>query len=48
MNAKQRDLAELQALAQRRLKSARTTLAEGRVAGGEARRDIEYVSKKVS
>jgi len=48
LNAKQRELAELQALAQRRLKGARTTLAEGMAAGREARRDIEYTSKKVS
>jgi hypothetical protein len=48
MNAKQRELADLQAHAQRRLKGARTTLAEGISAGREARRDTEYISKKVS
>lgn len=48
LNSKQRELAELQATAQRRLKGARTTLAEGMAAGREARRDIEYTSKKVS
>lgn len=48
LNAKQRELQELQALAQRRLKTARVNFAEGIDAAREARRDIEYISKKTS
>ncbi|KIW80698.1 hypothetical protein AYO21_05585 [Fonsecaea monophora] len=48
LNAKQRELQELQAMAQRRLKSARVNFAEGVEAVKEARRDVEYTSKKIS
>ena len=48
LNAKQRELAELQALAQRRLKSARVNFAEGMQAARETRRDLDYTSKKIS
>lgn len=48
LNAKQRELAELQALAQRRLKTARVNFAEGMDAAREARTDIDYSAKKIS
>ncbi|OAP56461.1 hypothetical protein AYL99_09640 [Fonsecaea erecta] len=48
LNAKQRELQELQARAQRRLKSARVNFAEGVEAVKEARQDVEYTSKKIS
>lgn len=48
LNAKQRELQELQALAQRRLKTARVNFAEGIEAARETRRDIDYISKKTS
>jgi hypothetical protein len=48
LNAKQRELAELQALAQRRLKSARVNFAEGIEAAKETRRDLDYTQKKMS
>lgn len=48
LNAKQRELAELQALAQRRLKSARVNFAEGMEAAKETRRDLDYTQKKLS
>ena len=48
LNAKQRELAELQALAQRRLKGARANFAEGMQAARETRRDLEYTQKKMS
>ena len=47
MNAKQRELAELQALAQRRLKGARANFAEGAKAAKEVKRDLEWTQKKV-
>ncbi len=47
LNAKQRELAELQALAQRRLKSTRANLADGMKAASEVRRDLEWSSKRV-
>ncbi|KAK5204719.1 hypothetical protein LTR67_007525 [Exophiala xenobiotica] len=47
LNAKQRELQELQALARRRLKSARVNFAEGVETAREVRRDIEYSSKKM-
>lgn len=47
LNAKQRELAELQALAQRRLKSTRANLADGMKAAKEVRRDLEWTQKKV-
>ena len=48
LNAKQRELADLQALAQRRLKNARVNLVEGMQAARETRRDLDYISKKTS
>jgi hypothetical protein len=48
LNAKQRELAELQALAQRRLKGARANFAEGMEAARETRRDLDYTQKKLS
>jgi hypothetical protein len=48
LNAKQRELAELQALAQRRIKGARTNFSEGMDAAREVRRDIDYTQKKIS
>ena len=48
LNAKQRELAELQALAQRRLKGARANLAEGLEAARETRRDLDYTQKKMA
>lgn len=48
MNAKQRELQELQALAQRRLKGARANYAEGMKAAKETKRDLEWTQKKVS
>ena len=47
LNAKQRELAELQALAQRRFKGARANLAEGLEAARETRRDLDYTQKKM-
>ncbi|KAJ9610763.1 hypothetical protein H2200_005540 [Cladophialophora chaetospira] len=48
LNAKQRELQELQAMASRRLNRARVNFAEGVEAAKEARRDVEYSSKKIS
>lgn len=48
LNAKQRELAELQAQAQRRLKHARANFAEGMQAARETRRDLDYTAKKIS
>ncbi|KAI1617261.1 hypothetical protein EDD36DRAFT_158964 [Exophiala viscosa] len=48
LNAKQRELQELQALARRRLKSARVNFAEGLEDAREVRRNIEYSTKKVA
>ena len=47
LNAKQRELAELQALAQRRLKSARANVADGMKAAREVRKDLEWTQKSV-
>ena len=47
LNAKQRELEELQARAQRRLKGARANLAEGLEAARETRRDLDYTQKKM-
>lgn len=47
LNAKQRELAELQALAQRRLKGARANFADGAKAAKEVKRDLEWTQKKV-
>ncbi|KAL9107504.1 MAG: hypothetical protein Q9227_007606 [Pyrenula ochraceoflavens] len=48
LNAKQRELLELQAQAQRRLKGARKNFSEGMKAAKETKRDIEWTQKKVS
>ncbi|OJJ44273.1 hypothetical protein ASPZODRAFT_135067 [Penicilliopsis zonata CBS 506.65] len=48
MNAKQRELMELQALAQRRLKGARANFAEGLKVARETKRDLEWTQKRVS
>lgn len=48
LNAKQRELMELQALAQKRLKGARENLADGMKAATEVRRDLEWTQKRVS
>jgi len=48
LNAKQRELLELQAMAQRRLKGARANLADGMKAAKEVRRDLEWTQKRVS
>ena len=47
LNAKQRELAELQALAQRRLKSTRANLQDGVKAAKEVRKDLEWTQKRV-
>jgi hypothetical protein len=47
LNAKQRELLELQALAQRRLKGARANFAEGMKAAKETKRDLEWTHKRV-
>ena len=47
LNAKQRELAELRAMAQRRLKSARTNVADGMKAAKEVRQDLEWTQKRV-
>lgn len=48
LNAKQRELAELQAMAQRRLKGARQNFAEGMEAARETRRDVDYIKSKTA
>ena len=47
LNAKQRELAELQAMAQRRLKSTSANIAEGMKAARDVRRDLEWTQKRV-
>ncbi|KAL9126979.1 MAG: hypothetical protein Q9217_004061 [Psora testacea] len=47
LNAKQRELAELQALAQRRLRGARANFADGAKAAKEVKRDLEWTQKRV-
>ncbi|KAL2008335.1 hypothetical protein VTN00DRAFT_8317 [Thermoascus crustaceus] len=48
LNAKQRELLELQALAQRRLKGVRANFSEGLKAARETKRDLEWTQKRVS
>lgn len=48
LNAKHRELIELQALAQRRLKSTRANFADGMQAAKEVKRDLEWTQKRVS
>jgi len=47
LNAKQRELMELQALAQRRLKGARSNFSEGIKVARETKRDLEWTQKRV-
>lgn len=47
LNAKQRELLELQALAQRRLKGVRANFAEGVKTARETKRDLEWTQKRV-
>ncbi|EEH08632.1 conserved hypothetical protein [Histoplasma capsulatum G186AR] len=48
LNAKQQELLELQALAQRRLKNARANFADGIKAAKETKQDLEWSQKRVS
>ncbi|KAL8736064.1 MAG: hypothetical protein Q9181_002596 [Wetmoreana brouardii] len=48
LNAKQQELLQLQALAQRRLKGARTNFADGMKAAKEVKRDLDWTQKRVS
>ncbi|MCJ1371928.1 hypothetical protein MMC20_003148 [Loxospora ochrophaea] len=48
LNAKQRELAELQALAQRRLKGARANIADGMKAAKEVKKDLEWTQKRMT
>ncbi|KAJ5095336.1 hypothetical protein NUU61_004692 [Penicillium alfredii] len=48
LNAKQQELLELQALAQRRLKGVRANFAEGLKTARETKRDLEWTQKRVS
>lgn len=47
LNAKQRELLELQALAQRRLKNVRANFSEGMKIAKETKRDLEWTQKRV-
>lgn len=48
LNAQQRELAELQAMAQRRLKGARQNFSEGMQAARDSKRDIDYIKTKTA
>jgi len=48
INAKHRELLELQALAQRRLKSTRANFADGMNAAKEVKRDLDWTQKRVT
>jgi hypothetical protein len=48
LNAKHRELLELQALAQRRLKGTRANFADGMKAAKEVKRDLDWTQKRVS
>ncbi|PYI15479.1 hypothetical protein BO86DRAFT_453740 [Aspergillus japonicus CBS 114.51] len=48
LNAKQRELLELQALAQRRLKGVRASFADGIKVARETKRDLEWTQKRVN
>ncbi|KAI9783967.1 MAG: hypothetical protein M1839_002912 [Geoglossum umbratile] len=48
LNAKHRELLELQAEAQRRLAATRANFAEGMKAAKEVKRDLEWTQKRVS
>ena len=47
LNAKNRELMELQALAQRRLKNNRANFADGMKAAKEVKKDLEWTQKRV-
>lgn len=47
LNAKHRELLELQALAQRRLAGARTSFAEGMKTAKEVQKDLQWTQKRV-
>ena len=47
LNAKNRELLELQALAQRRLKNSRANFADGMKAAKEVKKDLEWTQKRV-
>ena len=47
LNAKNHELLELQALAQRRLKSSRANFADGMKAAKEVKKDLEWTQKRV-
>ena len=48
LNAKNRELQDLQALAQQRLAKSRARLAEGYQDAKEVKRDLEWTQKRVS
>ncbi|KAL8878243.1 MAG: hypothetical protein Q9198_003904 [Flavoplaca austrocitrina] len=48
LNAKHQELLELQALAQRRLKGARSNFADGMKAAKEVKKDLDWTQKRVS
>ncbi|ODH49420.1 hypothetical protein GX48_04505 [Paracoccidioides brasiliensis] len=48
LNAKQQELLELQALAQRRLTNARANFSDGIKAAKETKQDLEWTQKRVS
>jgi exonuclease VII small subunit len=47
LNAKHRELLELQQLAQRRLAGARMSFADGMKAAKDVQRDLQYTQKRV-
>lgn len=48
LNAKQRELQDLQALAQQRIARSRARLAEGYQDAKDVKRDLEWTQKRVS
>lgn len=48
LNAKQRELMELQARTQRRLKHSRANFADGIKAAKETKRDLDWTQKRVT
>ncbi|CAF9932063.1 hypothetical protein IMSHALPRED_008784 [Imshaugia aleurites] len=48
LNAKNRELLELQTLAQRRLKNSRANFADGMKAAKEVKKDLEWTQKRVN
>ena len=47
LNAKNRELLELQTLAQRRLQNSRANFADGMKAAKEVKKDLEWTQKRV-